>query len=227
MAELKIDFASGQWTPAMERKIGVLSAAAGDAMTAAVNLVKKEGRGAIAAAGFGPRPQNALRVNVYGGRRGIDSAAWVFHRIPYFGIFQTGATIQGSPLLWLPLPTAPLRAGGRRITAGNYQQIIGAPLHMLKRPGKPPLLAAYVAGPPKSGRPASIASLRTGARRRRRSDANTAFGGRSARFGTVSLPLFVGIPQVRVRARFDLRPIYRRAQLTLVSTFLNRLAGGQ
>ena len=225
MAELTIDFASGQWTPAMQRKLGRLSAAAGDAMSAAVGLVKKEGRGVIQAAGLGAKSANALRVNVYGDKRSIDAAAYVFHKIPYFGVFQTGATIKGSPLLWVPLPTAPLRVGGRRVTAGNYQSVIGAPLHTLRRPGRPPLLAAYVAGPPRNGR-VTASQLRTGARRARRSAANAAFGGKVGRFGTVSLPLYIGIPQAQIRRRFDIHPVYRRAQLTLVSTFLRRLADG-
>lgn len=227
MANLSFTAEPGQMAAIMSRQQQRVARAAAAAMDAAVGVVKRDGRGAIRSAGLGNRAANALRVTVYGDKRRIDSAAFVHHAISYFGIFQTGATIKGSPLLWLPLSSAPLRTSGRRITAGNYEELIGAKLHIIRRPGKPPLLAADVARPVGGGRRVTVGQLRSGARRSRRAGANAAFGGRAGRFSTVSLPLFVGIPQAHIRRRFDLRGIYRRAQLTLLGTYLRELASGK
>lgn len=189
-------------------------------------LVKQQARGRIAAAGFGRGPQNAMRVDVYptGGRTSIDAAIFAHHDIPYFGVFQRGATIPGSPLLWLPLASTPKRVGGRRLTAGNYRQLIGADLFTIKRPGRPPLLAANVAGNAgKTGKRVTPAQLRRGARTKRRGDAHAAFGGRPDRSRTRALPLFVGVPRVQLRARFDLLAGFRSASGQLAAAYARNL----
>lgn len=219
------DGGAGQWAPAMTRQYRIISNAASKAMNAATTIIRRDGRAAIAAAGFGKKQQNGLRVRlIHGSKNEVDAVALVNHSISYFAIFQSGGTIKGNPYLWIPLPTVPKRAGGKRITAGNYAQIVGAPLHSIRRPGKPPLLAAYVFGAPRPGRAATLASLRRGAARHRRGQANTAFGGKAGRFATISLPLFVGVKRIHIRRRFDLRVIYRRAQQTLLSTYLKELS---
>ena len=71
--------------------------------------IKADARAQIGAAGFAPQWQNALRVDHYpkGGETSIDAAAHIWHRIPYAGVFEEGASIGGSPWLWLPLDHAP------------------------------------------------------------------------------------------------------------------------
>lgn len=87
------------------------------AATAAVRdaggIAKRTGRASIAAAGFSRKWQNALRVNVYPPQGdSLRPAAFVFHKIRYAGVFEEGAVIAGTPLLWLPLPTVPLCTAG-------------------------------------------------------------------------------------------------------------------
>jgi hypothetical protein len=79
-------------------------------------IAKRDGRASIAAGGFGPKWQNALRANVYPrGGDSIRAAAVIYHKVPYAIAFEEGAIIQGKPLLWLPLPTVPIGRGGRPI----------------------------------------------------------------------------------------------------------------
>ena len=51
--------------------------------------------------------------------KGMRPAAFIYHKIRYAGVFEEGAVIGGQPLLWLPLPTVPLRRG-RPMTPSQY-----------------------------------------------------------------------------------------------------------
>lgn len=135
------------------------------------------------------------------------------HRIGYANIFERGGTIRGRPLLWIPLPSAPAKIGGRPTTAGAFVREVG-PLHTIRRPGKPPLLAGYSMRAPGPGRKLSVAQLRTGQRNTRRRAARAAFGGRLGR-RPVSVPLFVGIPVTRIADRMDVSAVYDRARRNL------------
>jgi hypothetical protein len=82
-----------------------------------------------------------------------------------------------------------------------YIRSIG-PLQYIAQPGKPPLLAGIMEG----GGAISIAKLKA--------------GNRSPRAGAPSkkkvlVPLFFGISSVSLRARFQLRTIFERAQASL------------
>lgn len=214
----------GQFLAAAERQRQAVAKAATAAIRAAANDVKRNGRAAIARAGFSAKWQNALRVNVYP-RAGdsIDAAAFVHHNIRYAGVFERGATIAGSPFLWLPLPTAPQRIGGRRATPALYIRNIG-PLVPIRRPGKRPLLAGRVqATRAGRGRRPTVAQLRRGARDARRSSANAAFGGKAGRFATKLVPLFVGIPSVTIRPRLGLQAIFDQARAGLAAAYARNL----
>ena len=183
--------------PKAETKISKLAEPAAKSATEAMdrvgNEIKIRGRTNIAAAGFGKRWQNALRVQRYP-RRGdsINPALWIFHNIPYAEVFESGARIRGKPLLWLPLPSAPKTAGGKRMTPKNYISHIG-PLFRVDRAGKPPLLFGKFSG---RGAGRSIA---------KRSTRGLRAGGSSA------VPIFVGVTTVSIRKRFSLRQIFKMA----------------
>jgi hypothetical protein len=208
----------GEFPAAMQRAQDAIAKAATLAIRDTGALLKTEGRQNIAAAGFGAKWQNTWRVNIYpSSGNSLSPAAYAFHKIPYSGIFERGGQIAGKPFLWIPLPAAPLRIGGRRTTPRIYTQSIG-PLHLIKRTGKPPLLAAFVVGNrPTTGR-VSVAKLRSGARARRRNDARAAFGRKEQ--GLVSLPLFVGVPSVNMRARFNLHSVFEKARAGLGAAYL-------
>lgn len=142
----------GKLPAIMARKHELIAHAAGDAADAAARQLKPRARAAIGAGGFSTRFQNAFRVRIYGGNgRSLNTAVFGYDKIPYAGIFAHGGRIGGSPLLWLPLPAAPQRAGRRRLTAGNFSALTG--IHLVSfRGGRLPLLGAYASPRAAAGR---------------------------------------------------------------------------
>lgn len=199
-----------------------------EAVTAAMDTtaeqVKRGGRAVMRSAGFSAKWASAWRVTRYPVKRtSLDPAIWAYSkiaridaggkRVEYAGVFEKGAKISGSPLLWLPLPSAP-KIGRRKMTAALYIKTVG-PLHRINREGKPPLLAGYVRGFGKSGR-VTLGKLKTGERRHR------AAGTR----GLISVPLFVGISTVKIAKRFDFAPMWRKALDTLATEYARNLREG-
>jgi len=165
-------------------------------------LSKSAGRTAIAAGGFSTKWQNALRVKNYPPTGiSLDPVVYLYHKIPYAAVFQTGAIIvpKAATRLWLPLPAAPRKPDGRQLSPQQYIDIVG-PLAKIIRSGKSPLLV---------GRSAKITN-RTGG------------GGRFGRIRTISgtrlgvrpmgqsIPLYVGISSVTIGQKFDVIGAVRR-----------------
>lgn len=134
----------GKFSEALAEKYPVVAKAATGAINDAADTLKQEARAEIARGGFSKRWQNTLRVDVYprGGKESVNPAIWMWHKIPYAGVFERGATIQGKPLLWLPTKHAPKRVGGKKVTPKRYSQIV-APLRSVKGT-KVPMLVANV-----------------------------------------------------------------------------------
>lgn len=213
----------GQFTHAFKRKEEIIARAATLGLRQTADEVKRFGRAAIARSGFSPRWQAAFRVEIYPKRgESINAAAFVFHRIPYAGVFEKGATISGSPYLWLPLPTAPQKIGRQKITPKLYIQNIGK-LIFIRRAGGRPLLAGRV-NARFTGSRVSAAQLRRGERDEKRASATAAFGGKNAgRYSTKIVPIFIGIPTVRIKGRFGLQAIFDRARATLGAYYIRNL----
>jgi hypothetical protein len=208
----------GEWAEAMRQKYLPVATAATRAIEDVALQVKTRGRSAIAAAGFSRRWQNALRVNVYPerGRVSVDAAAFIYHKIPYAGVFEDGARISGSPFLWIPFSNVQQRIGGKRLTPRLFIATVG-PLHSVNVPGKPPMLAAYVSANFGGGKKITLASLRAGMRRRSKSGA-----------GSVrSVPIFFGINAVQLRARFGLQAIFNSGRASLAQAYLNHMKTGR
>lgn len=111
-------------------------------MNRAGDQLKDEARASIAAGGFGKQWQNAFRVNVYPlGKDSMSAAIYGWHNIHFSEIFETGGTVRGKPLLWLPLPTVPKR--GKRPPPPSR---IGVKLQSVNVPGKPPMLVGKLKG---------------------------------------------------------------------------------
>lgn len=226
MASLKLifDAVSGQWDTA----VAAIQAPIAKAATAAIHDAgaegQTEGRAAIGHAGFSQKWQNALRVNFYpaGGKNSMDPAAYLYHKIPYAGVFENGATIAGSPLLWLPLSGVPNKIGALRMTPRNYIANIG-PLHSINVPGKAPMLAAYIEGGIGGAGKITLGKLRAGGALGRLG----VKGGRSQRGRhLISVPIFVGISAVKLRARFGLAAIFEKAAAGVPEKYLAQLAKG-
>ncbi|RWN11754.1 DUF6441 family protein [Mesorhizobium sp.] len=210
MARFNYSYQSGEFAAALVAIKDPIGAAGTAAITEAANIAKAEGRADIAAAGFSKRWQNTLAVIVYP-KRGvsIDASALIYHKIRYAGVFETGATIGGKPTLWLPLPTAPKRAGRQKMTPALYVRTVG-PLISIERPGKPPLLAGKIAtnrrGQINKGK-VTLSALRR--------------GGKGA--PSTLVPLFIGIDRVSIRDRFSIAQIVQRVAGRLGELYVKNL----
>jgi hypothetical protein len=99
----------------------------------AAKLAVTAGRENIAAAGnFRGKWQTGLRSKFYA-NKGIDPAAVIFHRIGLVSVFETGITISGARLLWLPIE----QNLPKRIKSPKQY---GKKLVSVNVAGKPPLL---------------------------------------------------------------------------------------
>jgi hypothetical protein len=187
-----------------------IAIAATGAVAEAADVAKTKGRASISGQGFGARWQSALRADVFpkGSRHSMRPAALIYHKIPYAGVFEEPTQISGKPMLWLPLPTVPMGSGGRRLTPSQYRAKVGHPLYSLKRAGGPPLLGANVRT--SGSRSVSLSLLKRGRNP----------GGR----GTVKLiPLYVGVPAVKLRKRFGIGAIVRAAADQLGALYIKHL----
>lgn len=164
------------------------------AATATIREIGKQGKEAgqrvIAAAGFSGRWQRGMRSAVMP-RSGysLDASGRIFHSVGFFGIFQEGATISGSPLLWLPLPEVPFSgAGHKQLTPKQFVARVG-PLVSINVPGKPPMLAGPGGG--------IIRASKTSVKFRRR----------ALKAGNIRgpvIPLFIGVSSVSIAQKLDI-----------------------
>lgn len=206
-------YATGQFDKAMRDMHRPMSEAGLGAITAASDDVKRDGRASIAAAGFSKRWQNTLRTDVYPNEeKPISAAAHIWHKIPYAGVFEEGATIRGKPKLWVALPGTPKKLARKKTTPQHFAQTIG-PLFPLSTKGRRPLLAASMAvskaaakrGPPYKP---TLAGLRRGA----------------AGQGIIrAVPLFIGLDSVRIGRKFGVSKAIERAAARLPELYLKHL----
>ena len=174
--------------------------AAHDAVAAAGEMAKTLARADIASSGLGQAFVNALRVDIYPrGRKSINATAHIYHKIPYAGVFEEGATIRGKPRLWLPLKSVPQEIGRKPMTPRLFNERVGK-LNFVKRAGKRPLLFAKMkAG--RGGEPGTVTIPRLRAAQRP-----------GAKGPFVAVPIFVGLDSVRIRKRLNITAIVRRAR---------------
>ncbi len=195
-----IQAVAGQFDAAMEAATGDVKKASMAAAHKGADIMKSAGRADIAAAGFGPKWQNALKVVVYPkNAESIQPTIQTYHKIGYSEIFEEGGSIFGKPLLWLPIEkNLPTRRGLHRVTPSFYVKNIG-PLFPIFRAGKAPLLAAQ---------------KKTGKR------------GKRGAVQTEAVPMFVGIDAVTLRDRFSIREIAEQTADQLPALFAGEFDGG-
>lgn len=213
----------GQAAAAFAQHRDPIAIAATGAVKDAAQILLKDARANIAAAGFSHRWQMGFRVRTFPARGvSIDAQLQGFHRIGFANIFERGGTIRPKQkkLLWVPLPDAPKKIGGQRLTPKLYIEQIG-PLHSINRPGRAPLLAGYIV----AGRKATVAQLRAGSRRASQGRAGGRRRGRRA-LPVISVPIFVGVPSARIARRFNITPIYDRIRGQIADLYVKRLAQG-
>jgi hypothetical protein len=163
------------------------------------------GRADILAAGLGNRFAAALRLRLFPERKAsINAAAYLYSKIPYAGVFESGATIRGNPRLWLPTNNVPIRRGGHRMTPQFYARNIGR-LISVNVAGRPPMLMGVV--PESAVKRAAGGPLKLSRRR------SPGFASRRARF--VRVPMFIGVNQVQIKKRLRIADIAARERARL------------
>jgi len=189
---------AGAFSRALEAEARRQQRAMLTAISGAGDLAKSAGRASIAAAGFSPKWQSALRVKIYAD----TPAAFVYHKIGYADVFEEGATIAGKPYLWIALPGVPSssRRSGHPMAPSEYAERFGE-LVAVNVPGKPPMLfEKYV---------------RVGDRR----------GRKAKRAGDQRKPLYVGVPAVEIQKRFDIEGAVKRASDALPGLYDQAVTG--
>ena len=157
--------------------------------------VKSAWRAQITGAGLGQRLANTIRSEQFPkGRRSLNAAAVVWSKAPVIiGAHDTGPLIRSRNGFWLAIPTpaAGKSSRGGRITPGVWERRSGLRLRFVYRFTGPSLLVA-------EGR------LNT----RGRAVASRSKTGR----GVSTVPIFLLVPQVKLRKRLDLARDAERAQ---------------
>jgi hypothetical protein len=199
----------GQWLKATTEYERIMAKAATQAMRDVGNLAVKNGRAVMANAGFSSEFQRTLRVIINRRRAGyvLNPSAWVHSTVNYEDVFETGKTITGSKIIWLPLPSVPPNPGsgvskfggfiGRaHMTPSQYKRQVGPLVFMNRGPGYLPMLGAVVE---QGGKPTR--------RRLRQTFLHGVFGEsqRGARATKITIPLFVGVPSVTIPPKFDIK----------------------
>jgi hypothetical protein len=156
-------------------------------MHAAGARLKSAWSGQIVHSGLGTRLGNSIRLATYPkGSESLNAAALVWSNAPVIiGAHDTGPLIRSKDGFWLAIPTpaAGKSTRGGRITPGEWERRTGLRLRFIYRRRGPSLLVA-------EGRLNS----------KGRAVASRAKTGR----GLTTMPIFLLVPQVRLRKRLDL-----------------------
>lgn len=165
------------------------------AMREAGSGLKNAWRGQIAQAGLGLRLANSIRSQAYPkSGESLKAAALVWSNAPVIiGTHDTGPLIRSKDGFWLAIPTAAAGKGlkGGRITPGEWERRRGLRLRFVYRRRGPSLL---VADGRMNSRGLGVASRSKTGR------------------GKATVPIFLLVPQVKVRKRLDLDRDAERAR---------------
>jgi len=192
----------------------LLAQAVTDAVGTVTSGVKRDLRTAVVQGGLGQRLANAWRSRLYPKRGTSSSAAGlVFSRAPVLHrVFSEGAVIRSQNGFWLAIPTehayrvAGARIGRKHMSPGEIEQALGQRLRFVYRAGRPSLLVADDAR----------ITRRTGTVR-----------GRSGTLASTQkrapVVMFVLVPQVTLRKRFDIDQVVDRWQARFPQVLITRL----
>lgn len=180
---------------AMEREIKAGESAVTRAMQAAGQELKADWRAQITRAGLGTRLARTIRSQSYPKRcESLEATALVWTKAPQIiGAHDAGPLVRSKSGFWLAIPTeaAGKGRGGKRLTPGEWEKRRGLRLRLIYRKRGPSLLVA-------EGR---LNSRGIGVASRSKT-------GR----GLTAVPVFLLVPQVRLRKRLDLARDAARVQ---------------
>jgi hypothetical protein len=196
----------------MEQKHGQIAKAVTLGVSDTMDSMVEQGRANIASAGFPVGFQKALRGRLYPeSGYSINASCFIWHRSTYSGIFEDGGTIQGSPLLWLPLSSTIPKVGSSRTTP-KLLASKGIDLVSLRTKHGTPLLGAYV-------------GVRTKKQKERFYSGQVSYSmlkrGRSGKGPFATVPLFHGVRNVTISKKFDLEGIAEKQQAALPGRIAN------
>jgi hypothetical protein len=187
-----------------------IASAATAAIIQAGDASKLEGRAKIASEGFSSKWVNSFRVKYYPDglkKPSISAAAFIYHKIPYAGVFDEPTQIVGNPLLWLPI-TGAMQSKGRPLTP---KQLSAKGVKLFSMVGHDvPLLGAKIktskrAAASGSIKPQSLSSLKRGT------------GGKRGVEATVAL--FKGIPAVQLKKAFNIGSVVAKQAASVQSYY--------
>jgi len=185
--KLKMDF-DPDLVGMLKEEIKAGEHAVSAAMKEAGAELKTAWRAQISSAGLGHRLPRTIRNRTYPkGKDSIDAAAFVWSNAPEILLaHDKGVLIRSKNGFYLAIPTpaAGKGRGGARLTPGEWEQRRGMRLRFIYRRGAPSLLVAEKARI--NARGTAVASR--------------AKTGRNQ----VSAPIFILVPQVKLRKRLDL-----------------------
>ena len=158
------------------------------AMRQAGSDLKADWRGQITSAGLGQRLARSIRNKTYPERgESLDAAAFIWSKAPkIIHAHDKGVLIRSKRGFYLAIPTdaAGKGRGGARLTPGEWERRRGMRLRFIYRRNGPSLLVAE---------------------RARINTRGTAVASRSKTGrGQVTAPIFLLVPQVKLRKRLDL-----------------------
>ncbi|HMT45518.1 MAG TPA: DUF6441 family protein [Novosphingobium sp.] len=193
-------------------------------------LIKKSWRGQVTSSGLGQRLANAIRQRDYpSGGESIGAASLVYAQpnrkksasaADLVDVFDRGALITRRAVdadhlgvyLAIPLPAAgPVAASFRRgrLTPGQWEQRTGRRLRFVYRRGQPSLLVDD--GTPAAGNPL-MSRMRRGSHK----------AVRIKTFKNKTVPMFLLVPQVKLRKRLNLDEAVRAGNARLAAAVLQR-----
>jgi len=183
---LKIDF-EPDLVALLQAEVKAGERAVKAAMAEAGGELKQAWRRQITGAGLGHRLPRTIRNRTYPQQGdSLDAAAFVWSNAPeIIGAHDRGVLIRSKNGFWLaiPLPAAGKGRGGARLTPGEWEKRRGMRLRFVYRRRGPSLL---VADGRLSSRGLGVASRSKTGR------------------GRATVPIFLLVPQVRLRKRLDL-----------------------
>jgi hypothetical protein len=190
---------SGDLEQMLADEVRIAERAVTQSIREATDGLKTELRNQITGAGFGQRLANTWRGEVYPkGQMSIKAAGLVYSRAPVIvGAHDQGAAIRSKDGFWLaiPLPAAGKGTRGKRMTPGLWEKLRGQRLRFIYRRGKPSLLVAENQRARQGQRGGfSAASQKAKATGR----------------GLVTVPMFLLVPQVTLKKKFDIDSASRR-----------------
>jgi len=201
----------GRYLEAITKMQEPIAKAATAAMNEAGDLVKRDVRAAMGAAGFSTRVQNTFRSQVYpkDKKPSINAAVHFFSKWPEpFALFERGGTVVGKPTLWLPLREVPLGVGKKQLTPEQYIARVGPLIKTRGTGGR-----QYLLGKITRSRVSRATEKSAKLRRPRKGSA----------LKLVNVPLYVGIPSVNIPQKFDARSIIERVRGDIGNLFAKNL----